>query len=197
MPWNSYYPIGNLSEPSWNVVAVPPPIQEVMSGGSINNIIPNDASFVGLFYAYNASGGFVMEQGIANTVIVPYEQINRYDMTNTLQVAYDVRVFNEKIGLYKDSQNITVLESSYNNLLGSFPTETITLSATEFSLAMQPSNIISVGFYNSLYSNFIKLLNAYFGFPQGFNSLFSIQSQIDINNGVFDASAMVNLMNYT
>jgi hypothetical protein len=40
-------------------------------------------------------------------------------------------------------------------------------------------------------------LNNYFGFPEGFNTLFTTTSQIDINGGIFDASAMVNIMHYS
>jgi hypothetical protein len=86
MPWNTYYP------PPQNVIP--------------NPIVATDSSYVGLFYAYGASGGFIMEQGFNDVVLIPYEKINKYDVTEALQVKYDVRVFNEKIGLFKDSDNI-------------------------------------------------------------------------------------------
>jgi hypothetical protein len=128
--------------------------------------------------------------------MIPYEQINKYDVTETLQVKFDVRTFNEKIGLIKDASNIGIIDSSYNPSTNNFPVNTITLSATEFVNGMSTSQVISVGKYTTLYSDFQIFLNAYFGYPDGFSSLFTIQSQIDINGGVFDASALMNLMTY-
>lgn len=165
--------------------------------GSANPIVPDGDQYIGLFYAYEASGGYVMEQGIATIYMIPYGQINQYDVTQAFQVNFDVRVFNEKLGLYKDASNIGIIESSYNNITNSFPNDSVNLSAPEFRLGVSESNILSVGQYTTLYSDFETLLNAYFGFPQGFTSLFSLESQININNGIFDASAMVNLMNYS
>jgi len=165
-------------------------------GGNINTIVPTDASYVGLFYAYEGSGGFVMEQGVGSTTIFPYN-INRYDVTNSLQIMYDVRTFNQKLGLLKDASNIVITDTSYNQDDAKFPTDTITLTALEFSSTVVPSNIISVGAYSTLYGNFQTLVNNYFGFPEGFTSLFTTSGQININNGIFDASAMVHLMNYS
>ena len=63
------------------------------------NILP-DASYSGLFYAYEGSGGFILEQGIASTTIFPYNKVNRYDVTNSFQVTFDVRTFNKKINVF-------------------------------------------------------------------------------------------------
>jgi hypothetical protein len=164
--------------------------------GPINPIISTDASYIGLFYAYEASGGFAMEQGIASTTIYPYETINRYDVTNSLQIKYDVRTFNEKIGLIKDASNENITNTTYNSTTNNFAYDNITISAGEFSLAVDENEIISVGIYSTLYSNFQTLINNYFGFPEGFTSLFTTTSQMNLNGGIFDASAMVNLMNY-
>jgi hypothetical protein len=164
---------------------------------TVNTIISSDTSYNGLFYAYEASGGFVIEQGIATTTIFPYSQINRYDMTNSVQVRFDVRTFNEKIGLIKDSENAIIISSTYDENSAGFPDDNVTLSATEFSNAVNENEIISVGKYRTLYSDFQALLNNYFGYPVGFNSLFTVTTQVNINNGVFDASAMVNIMKFS
>ena len=169
-----------------------PPVLDV----SANPIIPIDASYIGLFYAYEASGGYVMEQGLTNIVMIPYEKINKYDVTESLQVEFDVRTFNKKIGLIKDASNIGIINTTYDPALNHFPTDTITLNAFEFVSGMNESQVISVGKYHTLYSDFQTFLNAYFGYPEGFDSLFTIQSQININNGIFDASALMHLMTY-
>jgi hypothetical protein len=159
-----------------------------------NVLLADDASYNGTFYAYNASGGFFIEQGIKNVVFTPIENINQYDVTNTLQVKFDVRIFNEKLGLVKDSSNIGIIDTSYNSTLGSFPVNEVSLSGVEFALSMSRQNVLSLGRYRTLYSDFQLFLNRYFGYPEGFDSIFTIQSQIDINGGVFDASALMYLM---
>jgi hypothetical protein len=160
------------------------------------NILP-DASYSGLFYAYEGSGGFILEQGIASTTIFPYNKVNRYDVTNSLQVTFDVRTFNTKIGLLKDASNDQILSTTYDDDLMNFPTDSITISALDFSSAVRVPNILSVGFYSTMYSNFQTLVNNYFGVPSNFNALFTTSSTVTINNGVFDASSMVNVMNYS
>lgn len=163
----------------------------------MNTIVQPGSSYIGLFYAYEGSGGFVMQQGVASTTITPYNVVNRYDVTNSLQIKYDVRAFNQKIGLTKDASNILIVGTTYDENTDGFTEDNITLTASEFSLAITPANIISVGKYSTLYSDFQILLNNYFGYPEGFTSLFTTTSTANINGGVFDASAMVNLMNYT
>jgi hypothetical protein len=169
-----------------------PPILDV----SANPIIPIDSSYVGLFYAYEASGGYVMEEGLTNIVMIPYEKINKIDVTESLQVKFDVRTFNKKIGLIKDASNTGIINSSYDPATNHFPFDKISLPANEFVSGMNTSQVISVGKYTTLYSDFQMFLESYFGYPAGFSSLFTIKSQIDIHGGVFDASALMNLMTY-
>lgn len=168
-----------------------------MSVANINAIVATDSSYIGLFYAYEGSGGFVMEQGIASTIIFPFNNVNRYDVTNSLQIKYDVRTFNQKLGLTKDASNTGILSTSYEESNNGFNVENIVLTAFEFKSAITPANIISVGAYGTMYNNFQILLNNYFGYPEGFTSLFTTTSTVNINGGIFDASAMINLMNYS
>lgn len=169
----------------------------MLGRAAINTIVGPDLSYNGLFYAYEASGGFVIEQGVADTTIFPYSQINQYDLTNSVQVEYSVRTFNQKIGLTKDASNIAIINTAYDSDVSGFPNNSVTLSASEFYNSVVENDIISVGKYTTLYSDFQSLLNNYFGYPEGFNSLFTVTSQIDINNGIFDASAMVNIMQFS
>jgi hypothetical protein len=170
------------------------------------SIIPNtipDGQYSGTYYAYEGSGGFVIEQGVGITTITPFNKVNKYDVTNALQIQYDVRTFNTKLGLRKDASNATILSTSYNETTNTFQDrngvaiDSISITASEFSNAVMASNIISVGFYSTMYANFKTLVNNYFGFPQGFNALFTTASTTNINGGVFDASAMVNLLHYS
>ena len=70
--------------------------------------VNGDISFNGLFYAFAGSGGFKMEEGIKSITFLLYNELNQYDLTNTLQVKFDVRTFNNKLGIYKDASNINI-----------------------------------------------------------------------------------------
>jgi hypothetical protein len=154
-----------------------------------------DVSYSGLRYALTATGGFIMEQGIKTITMLPVNQINQYDVTNSVQIKYDVRTFNQKIGLFKDENNINIITTAFNETTYSFPINSLTISPSEFTNPLTTANIISVGKLNTLYSDFILYVNDYFAYANGFTSMFTKSSQVDANNGVFDASAFVHIIN--
>jgi hypothetical protein len=160
-----------------------------------NPIIYGDASYVGLYYALSAIGGYEAEQGAKTITMIPVNQINQYDVTESIQIIFDVRTFNEKMGLFKDASNINILYSEYDPSTNKFPTDSFSLTSTEFAAGVtETTQVISVGKYNTLYSNFISYVNNYFGYPDGFSTIFNLSSQVDINAGVFDKSAFINLI---
>lgn len=153
-------------------------------------------ALIGEFYAFLASGGFTIEQGFATIKLITQENpLSKYDMTNALQVKYDVALFNKKLGLIKDAANKNIIESSFNEITDRFPNDIITIDATEFIQNMTPQQVISVGTYDSLYFDYVNYVNTYFGYSGGYSSLFSQASEFNINRGVFDASAFVNIIN--
>jgi len=160
---------------------------------SINNP-PNSGRYVGPFYTILGAGGYTMEQGFPTILLATQQPINKFDVTNAVQVYFDVRTFNRKLGLNKDASNINVLDTSFNYLLNRFPNDTITISANDFVNGMNASDVVSVGTYSTLYSDFNTYVNTYFGYAGGFASLFASVSQFDINHGVFDASAFINII---
>lgn len=161
---------------------------------SINNP-PTSGSYNGSFYAMYAQGGYTIEQGLPTIKLAPQTPVVRYDITNALQVQYDVRTFNRKLGLVKDASNINIVDTSYNYVINRFPNDTITLNASEFVSGMTKERVISLGTYSTLYSDFNQYVNTYFGYAGGFASLFASVSQYDYNNGVFDASAFIYIIN--
>ena len=163
---------------------------------TINNPpIGNSTPYSGFFYAFYGAGGFTMDQCFNTIKLIQQNPLLRYDVTKALQVRYDVREFNEKIGLYKDSNNIHVLSSDFNAVSDRFPTDSITITSTEFVSNMLSDYVISVGTYSTIYSDFIEYVNTYFGYAGGFSSLFSQASEFDINGGVFDANSFINIIN--
>jgi len=162
---------------------------------NINNPpLGNTTPYTGFYYAFYGSGGFVMDQCFNTIKLIQETPLLQYDVTKALQVRFDVRTFNEKIGLYKDASNIHILSSDFNSVNDNFPVDSITISAAEFVNGMTADYVISVGTYSTLYSDFVEYVNTYFGYAGGFSSLFSLASQFDINNGVFDASAFINII---
>lgn len=158
-----------------------------------NPVHIDDSSYNGYYYAYEASGGFTMERGVGNVTIQPYSNVKVHEVTNSLQIKYDVREFNKKLGLYKDASNIEILETSYDILTNTFLNDgtiidNISLTASEFIAKVGVSNVISVGRYSTSYSEFNTLLNNYFQLPDGFATFFT-------GTPIFDASAMINIMN--
>lgn len=154
-----------------------------------------DVSYVGLLYALTGTGGFIMEEGIKTITMLPVNQLNQYDVTNALQIKYNVRTFNEKIGLIKDENNINIISTTFNETTYSFPINSLTISPNEFTDPLTTANIVSVGKLNTLYSDFILYVNDYFGYANGFTSIFTLSSQVDANNGVFDASGFIRIIN--
>ena len=161
-----------------------------------NPIVPIDASYVGLFYAFSGLGGYIMEQGIKTITMLPVNQINQFDVTDSLQVKFNVATFNSKLGLIKDPSNINIISTTFDPSTNSFPTDTISITAPDFQLGVNTiEEVISVGRLQYAYSDFIAYLDDYFNYPAGFSTLFTLSSQIDINNGVFDASAFIHIIN--
>jgi hypothetical protein len=60
---------------------------------------------------------------------------------------------------------------------------------------MTAGQVISVGTYRTLYSDFINYVNNYFSYAGGFTSLFASVPSFDYNNGIFDANAFIALIN--
>lgn len=148
----------------------------------------------GLKYAFFGNGGFNVEKGFQQVYILKMDDLDKYDVANSIQVTFDVRTFNEKLGLYKNAGNNGLISTTYNNDSDSFNVDCISLSASEFISGINPSSIISLGALSSLYSDFSYYLNQYFNNKSGFTDTFTLSRPININNGVFDASSFMYLL---
>jgi len=162
----------------------------------ISNVTPatNTTPYIGLYYAFIATGGYTIGQGFDTIRLAKQIEVLQYDLTQALQVRYDVRIFNQKLGLCKDASNQYIIDSSFNPITDLYPIDSITISASEFVNFMNPGQVISVGTYSTLYRDFQNYINTYFGYAGGFESLFNLASSYVINGGVFDASAFLNII---
>ena len=167
------------------------------------------------FYAFSATGGFSMNQGFNQIKFQTENAISTFDLTNAVQVSFDVRAFNRKLGIFKDTDNITLLPAAQNvgegagiyydtvndqfvNTASGSPVafDSITLTADQFRTGLtNASQVLSVGYYNTLYSDFISYVKSYFGYAGGFSTLFQNAETFNYNNGLFDGSALINLIN--
>jgi hypothetical protein len=157
----------------------------------------NDNAYSGYYYAFFGAGGFSTDQSF-NPILLNQQasaSFQLYDVTYAIQVQFDVRTINEKIGLIKDSSNIVVLDSSYNIHRDRFPTDEINITASEFVNGMSAAQVISVGAYQTLYNEYMESVNNYFlKISTLDDSLFSAASTNDISNGRFDAYQFMELI---
>lgn len=152
--------------------------------------------FSGLYYALSGTGGFEIEQGLSDISMIPLSEITRYDMTDSVQILFDVRTFNKKLGIIKDASNINIIDTSFNMNTLRFPNDSITISANDFIDGVtSPIQVFSVGKLRTLYSDFITYINDYFSYANGFSTLFNLSNIVDINSGVFDSQAFINIIN--
>lgn len=157
-----------------------------------------DSSFVftGNYFAFTASGGFSMEQGFETITQLTEASFNSYDMTNAVQVLFDVKTFNTKLGITKDADNSAITATSYDEVSETFPNDSITIDASEFKAGIPSSSrIVSVGKYSTLFSDFINYIHMYFGYAGGFASIFTAGTTYDICGGLFNADSLYKLIN--
>ena len=148
----------------------------------------------GYYYSFTGSGGFVGESGAPDVRYNLNELFEKYDMTDAVQVLFDVKIFNSKIGLLKDVSNIVITDTSFNDVSDNFPVDEFDITADEFVNGMQTNQVISVGRLNTLYDEFDDYVRQYFSHTGGFETLFSNTSTYTVNNGVFDASAFLHII---
>jgi hypothetical protein len=77
---------------------------------SINPYPLLSSYYNGLFYAFIAQGGYTLAQGFDTIKLAIEQPVTQYDLTQAVQVKFDVRTFNQKLGLIKDANNINIIE---------------------------------------------------------------------------------------
>ena len=172
------------------------------------------AATTGPVYCIQAAGGFSTTQQFDTIKRLSETIIGRYDVTGSVEVLMDVRLFNNKIGIKKDATNLNLIgqtSSFYSDVSNSLITDAFTISASEFvydlSMAGGTKSVISVGLLSTIYSDFSNYVATYFAMPAmpttsggqnqneyGFATLFSGEVGFNPNGGVFDASAFYNLV---
>jgi hypothetical protein len=145
--------------------------------------------------AIDATGGFTVDISLSDIEVIKQNPIREFDLTETLQLDFDVRIFNEKIGLIKDASNITVLDSSFNIVTETFPNTTVNITFQEFKNNLVSSQITSLGKFETIYSDFKQYINHYFYYSNLFPSLLKSGDATDISNGSIDNDKFIELIN--
>ena len=152
---------------------------------AINNPDPSGNVFEGEVYAFNAEGGFTMERGFDDIKLAAQTAPVHVDVTESIQITMDVALFNGKLDL-----------TSFDPETDSFAEDEIVITAEDLTAGVtDPSQVLSVGKYATLYSDFQAYVAAYFGFDGGFSSLFVAASEFAIDgDNHFDGASFIALL---
>jgi photosystem II stability/assembly factor-like uncharacterized protein len=161
-------------------------------------VTPNNITnglYNGNCYAFGASGGFIVQQGFSQIQMNVADILNKYDVTDAIQIQFSARTLNTKLGILKDASNIRVVEAWFNPHTERLGHDSLKLCACEFVNGVNTPSVLSVGRLQYLYTDFQSTVSNYFGDPGGFASLFSGVDDFSINNTIFDASALIQVVN--
>lgn len=182
------------------------PTDPTLTAITPNTIPVSDSTiYSGLVYAIQGSGGFTTVKGFDTVHRLVETLISKYDVTGAVEVLLDVRTFNQKLNIWKDSSNIDIssvpvyYDSSNDTLLTDF----VTLTAAEFISGINSAaRVVSVGKCTTIYTDFAQYVASYFGLvgptttatPLGVATLFSSEYNFNPNGGVFDTAALYNII---
>jgi hypothetical protein len=155
-----------------------PEVDELEGPENPINDISGVAVIEGNVYAFLGEGGFTMERGFETIKKREQDEPEYVDVTGAVQLAMGVDIFNGKLG-------------EFNTIDDVYPNDEITIDAEEFGTAISDENIISLGNYSTLYSDFASYVDDYFGNDGGFESLFVNAEAFEIDGDRADASANV------
>lgn len=127
--------------------------------------------YQGSHYAIQGTGGFVIKDSYS-VKMSAIHNIGKYDMTNAVQILYSANRLNNMLG-------------GFNCITGRFHHDCITIRSEEFC-NMLKTDIVSVGSLDSIYFDYKKHIQEYFGFA---GSMF-----VDEVENVFDNGSLLSLL---
>lgn len=166
-----------------------------MSGYPSNTQNENGV-YTGEAYVIDTSGSFYIEQSLPKIKVQDTLLANRFDVGDALQITYSVRKINDKIGITKDEMNDkTLFVEGFDEQNDTLVNDKVTITSEELLSYITTNSIISMGKLSTLYNDFNYTVLEYFGAPYGFSTLFAGEEYYNINEGVFDPSALIQLFN--
>ena len=83
--------------------------------------------------------------------------IDEYDLTDSVQLLFNVSKINKKIGL--DKMNNIIIHSEFDDVHNTFPVENIEVNANEIMEDLELNNIVSLGKLKTIYNDFNNFIN--------------------------------------
>uniref|UniRef100_A0A6C0KFS0 Uncharacterized protein n=1 Tax=viral metagenome TaxID=1070528 RepID=A0A6C0KFS0_9ZZZZ len=152
--------------------------------------------YAGSCYAFGASGGFFNTQTMSEPIRLRQpDLLTKYDVTDAVQVYFSARTINKKLSIIKDASNFNTVQAWYDPISDTLHDDSLKICACDFIDGVNTESVLSVGKLSSLYFDFKTCVASYFGDPGGFASLFALESEFQVNGGVFDASAYIQTIN--
>jgi hypothetical protein len=153
----------------------------------------------GYFFAFDASGGFAVQEGFRNIVVNPISKLVQIDTTNTVQITMDYKYINSLIGIsYKyidGSYNIISATDTYIDASGIFigdPSDNVVMNAQQFISNITTESVLSVGSLSTLYTDYYSYIQQVFQ-PSAGSTVFTT-SNIDVSNSLLDANGFIALI---
>ena len=163
--------------------------------GYPSNTQDSSGVYIGDNYAIDSSGGFSIQQSLPEIQLQDTSIARQFDVTDALQIKYSVRRINTKIGVTKDEINENTLFTEFDLSNDMLITDEVTIVAEDILDYLTSDRIISMGKLSTLYEDFNYTVLEYFGAPYGFSTLFAGEQHYNVNNGVFDKQALIQLFN--
>jgi len=137
--------------------------------------------------AFDGSGGFVVNQSFP--LFTSVESIISHNLSDAVQIKYNVRDLNYKIGVVTDACG-NHLASRFNPVDGDLLINSLEIDIIDFMNNLTSGNIIQVGKLSALYSDFVYSLETYFG-----GTITVGGTVFNLNNGKFDKDDLIKLSN--
>jgi hypothetical protein len=123
--------------------------------------VGNTGVLSGDYYAFTASGGLVLEQSFEEIAALTQDgSFSQVDVTDVIQILYDVRKANSKIGITKDASNELITATTFDAVNQTFSTDKLVITADEIIddlSANGAGNIVSVGKCETLFTQILRI----------------------------------------
>ena len=156
----------------------------------------SENTHTGNCYVIGSDGGFSLKQNFDTIGAAAANNLTAaYDLSDAIQILLGVRVLNDKIGIVKDESNNEVISALMTEDGTGLQTNSLTFDTINLTECVGVDNIITMGRMSSLYEDFSNTMYTYFSLPLGFGNIFAHEHTTNVNEGIFDASGMVRILN--
>jgi hypothetical protein len=163
-----------------------------------NNYFESNEILSGYYFAFDASGGFAIEEGFDNIVVNPITRLVQIDTTNIIQIVMDYKYINSLLGFYYEYVDGSYNISSQNKHIDSSGilqidiSDNITINSTQFIQNININSVISVGNLSTLYIDYFNYIGNVFS-NHDITQIYTA-SNINIIDTSFGKQEFINLI---